>query len=1440
MGKDCIYQTGLDIGSTTAKIALINERHEIVFSRYARHNAKIFEVLKQFLASLLMEKGNCLLKIHLTGSAGLGLSQKLDLPFVQEVIATSEWVNHHYFQTGTVIDIGGEDSKMIFMAQGKPPDIRMNGSCAGGTGSFIDQMASLLNISILEFNTLAQNDTGIYSVASRCGVFAKTDVQNLLSRNVSPKDIAGSVFHAIAIQCINTLARGMKIQPKLLLCGGVFSFLPELAQAFLRVLNLSPCDRIIPDRPELIPAMGAALFSRRLTTCLEVRALMEKLDQARQGPARATNRMHPLFRDEQTRLQWEREKPWIQLKKTTLGDYSGTDCFLGIDSGSTTTKVVIIGQENEILFSWYANNQGDPIRTMIQGLLLFRQALSDQRTTPLEIRKSAVTGYGEELIQAALGIDLGLVETMAHFQAARHVQPHVSFVLDIGGQDMKAIFVDNGSISRVEINEACSSGCGSFVETFANSLGYGVGEFASLACSAEAPCDLGTRCTVFMNSKVKQSLRENATVGEISAGLAYSVVKNCLFKVLKLTDMADLGRNIVVQGGAFKNPSIVRALEMVSGAEVTCSDMPELMGAFGAALMSRDHHEVKVREPSSFAGLNHLEHLDQYQTRQRLCKGCENQCRITQFVFPGKTSFFSGNKCEKFYGSGTHPKSGPRTRGFNFPEFKNNLLFHRELAVHKDPVLNLGIPRCLGLYENFPFWHALFTHCGINLVLSGPSTLALCEKGMGTILSDSICFPAKLAHGHIIDLAEQKPDRIFYPLVVYEAKEFEAAINSYNCPIVSSYADVIHSAVNPAQEFGIPFDRPVVTFHDQGLLLKACRRYLLQFHIPEKVISKAFALALAAQAAYREEIYKKAGELIDRAGAENRLLVVLVGRPYHVDPLINHKIPEILAGLGPDLITEDALGEDALGFALEDSFRDIQVITQWAYPNRVYHAAAWAARQPDNVQVVQINSFGCGPDAVVVDETREILKTRGKNLCLIKVDEITSTGSAKLRLRSMVEALKSRKKNQEKSQAKRPGQPVCRPKPAVFGKEDRTRTILAPFFAEDYAPYLPALFANAGYEFEILPRPDKESMDLGLQYANNDICYPGILVIGDIVKALKVHDPEKIAIGITQTGGQCRATSYLSLIRKALVAAGFAHVPVISVTASSNLSLQPGFQVNWLRMIPMLYTATMFADCLAKMHCATAVREKTRGESQEIRNFYIQAALPHIRSNHCSGILDLLGKAVQDFNRVEVDQAVLPRVGIVGEIYVKYNGFANQNLIDWLMAQGVEPVLSPIIHYFTQDLVNYKENIQLHLRHWKISDLLGYPIKWFVNHTQNKINRIFSKFRHGTPFHDIRTIAQKAGRILSMSNQFGEGWIVAGEIACFAQEGVNHVLSLQPFGCIANHIVSKGVETRIKALYPDMNLLFLDYDAGMSEVNVLNRLHFMVENARRVRGSRFF
>ena len=1411
------FKAGLDIGSTTAKIALLDSEDNLVFSAYQRHYAKIRETVDAFFRQILEEKGDISLELRLTGSVALDLSQKLNIPFVQEVIAADETIRRYYPDVRCAMDIGGEDAKMVFFTPGRLPDIRMNGSCAGGTGSFIDHIAALMNISPYQLNELAASYKHIYPLASRCGVFAKTDVQNMLSRNIPQPDIAASIFHAVALQCINSLARGIPIKPKMLLCGGVFAFLPELVKAFSKVLGFSDSEMIVPKRSELIPAIGAALFQKYKNDPILLSHLILRFNEVLCETVEVKDRLPALFKNRTHFSEWKKASEPVHISTCPIETYTEQDVFLGIDSGSTTTKIIVMGKNKEIVFSFYQNNNGNPIRTVIQGLQKFYKQMQEVKPD-LQIKGSAVTGYGEDLIRAAFNMNLGLVETMAHTLAARFIDPDVSFILDIGGQDMKAVFIDQGVINRIELNEACSSGCGSFLEALAASLKLSVEEFAGLACQSRAPCDLGTRCTVFMNSKIKQSLRENASISDISAGLSYSVIKNCLFKVLKLQALSEIGEHIVLQGGTFKNPSVVRALELMTGKNVRISDIPELMGAFGAALYACDKaHTIKE---SGFPSPDSIEEVESCQTREIKCKGCENTCRVLRFTFSLGQDFFSGNKCEKHFSA----RGEIKKPGFDFAAYKRELIFKRELAPHKKPpVITFGLPRCLNIFDNFVFWHTLLSTCGFNLVLSAPSTVRMAEKGMGTVMSDNICFPAKLVHGHIVDLIEKGVDRIFYPIVIYEKNRFEDALNSYNCPIVSGYADVIESAVHPGQEFGIPLDRPVVNFNDRLLLKKVCHTYLKQFNIPKKLINAALDTALAADEAYHRDILHKAAPIIDKAKKDQSLLIVLAGRPYHTDSLINHKIPEILSGLGADIISEDAVP------VLKDSLKDAWVLTQWNYPNRIYNAAKWVAQQPAHIQLVQLNSFGCGPDAIVIDEVIEILKTGKKNHTLIKVDEISSPGSVRLRLRSMIESLKFRRTSIKPSLDRRK-------KFVKFQPEDKRRIILAPFFSEDYSVYLHELFSNTGYNFYILPKPDRESVDLGLQYASNDICYPGTIVIGDIIKALKKESFSRndIAIGITQTGGQCRASNYLALIRKAIFNAGYDDIPVISVTTVGGLAnqpgFQPGFQINWLANLRIFMTSVLFADTIAKMYYAAATREKIPGRSQTIRQFYMKKGASAMAANRPSLLFKLLEQAIRDFNEISVHKKDYPRIGIVGEIYAKYNYFANQDLAHFLMSQGIEPVIPPLVDYFVQDLVNFREYINTGIRRRRLNDLWAIPIEWMWNFYYKKVNKLLSGFRYALPFDDIHRLAEQASNIVSMPHQFGEGWLISGEVAIFAEHGINDVISVQPFGCIANHVISKGVSKKIRSLYPHMNLRFLDFDSGISEANVRNRLHFMTEH----------
>ncbi len=1406
---------GIDLGSTTAKLVVLGPGNDLIHRDYRRHNAQVSETLHSMIEDVKSYLGDIDVSVSVTGSAGFGVAERYDLPFVQEVVAAAETVRKLYPDVRTLIDVGGEDSKMIFFDPKMRVDIRMNGNCAGGTGAFIDQMATLLNVDISDLDGMVKRSGSIHSMASRCGVFAKTDVQNLMARKISKEDIAASVFHAVALQTVSTLSRGYDPLPKVLFCGGPFTFLPELKRSYMKVLDLHDEDILDPEHPELVPAIGTAIYNDvdRLETTLS--GLEGILARTITSDEFLGNRLDPLFRDEEEFREWESGRMTPISRTSSLKDLEGKRTFLGIDSGSTTTKVVLIDGGGSIAYRYYSNNRGDPIgavKTGLEGLI----SEAEKSGVKIDIASSCVTGYGEDLIKAAYGMDIGMVETLAHFRAAREFIDGTSFILDIGGQDMKAIFIHGGIINDIEINEACSSGCGSFIETFANNLGERVDDFAIKACMAKQPYDLGTRCTVFMNSKVKQALREGATVGDISAGLALSVVKNCLYKVLKIKDTEVLGDRIVVQGGTFRNPAVHRALELILGTEVTCSDSPELMGAYGAALTAMDHHS-KEPSASAFIGLSNLSLAADNTARYLKCQGCQNNCTVTQLTFGSGKIFYTGNKCERIFTN----RGKENEPGRNLPDFKLDLLFSRKTLPAGKPVARVGIPRVLNMFENYPFWNALLVGSGFEIVLSPPSTSEISELGSRNIMSENICFPAKLVNGHIKALASMDVDRIFLPMVIYEEEEFDDQLNTFNCPVVSGYPDVVRSAVDTEQKFNIPFDSPSITFRNKRLLRQACWKYLSGLGVPKKLFNTAFEGAVKAQIEYKEKVRKEALGIIERSREEDRLVVLLVGRPYHIDHMINHKLTEMISNLGADVITEDSV-------PIKDrSMNGVGVLTQWQYPNRVYKAVQWAKGQ-DNVEVVQLNSFGCGPDALVCDEARTILAESGKNHTLIRIDEVSSPGSIKLRLRSMMESLEMR------GLGKR-FQPIKRKVTPPFERKDRSRKIIAPFFSRFTSPLIIAAFRSQGYDIEILPEPDRESVEIGLKYCNNEICYPAIIVIGDILKALLSgrYDTAKVAAGITQTGGQCRASSYLSLLQKALVSAGFEDVPVVTITTSSlPLNYQPGMEYNMPRLLRMGVQGILFADSIMAMYYTTAVREVRKGEADRLADKYIDLAREAVERGQEMHLVDLLDRAVHEFNQVDTDNKKYPQIGYVGEIYVKYNPFGNFFVVDWMVQNGIEVIVPPIFDFFAQYFLNerFQINEKIHSRGMRY--FLSYPEEWYTRYHIRRFERVRRKFKHYRRSHYIGALAKSAKNVVNLVDQFGEGWLIPAEIGAFAEENVHNVVCVQPFGCISNHIIGKGVEKALKKKYPDLNVLYLDMDAGSSEVNLYNRLEFIIRSAK--------
>jgi len=1413
-----IYPVGVDIGSTTAKVVILNEKGELIFSRYRRHHARTVETALDIFKEALQEIGNLKFDPAITGSAGMGAAEILGLPFVQEVVASAGLIRKKYPEVRTFIEMGGEDAKIIFFDDNLRPNIRMNGSCAGGTGAFIDQMAVLLNIPVSKFNGLAEKSESIYPIASRCGVFAKTDIQALLSQDVSKEDIAASVFHSVALQVISSLSRGREIRSKVLIGGGPLTFYPALRKAFLNILSFeNKNDLIVPNHPELIPAMGAAIAQDLDRHTVMLRKFMEMpVKKNNRNSKNKTARLAPLFKSRAEYDTWLEEHANDQVTRAALSEVKGENLFLGVDSGSTTTKLILVNQDGQIVLSYYGSNHGNPIEAVKSGLSEFREKFIEAGFEPRIIR-TAATGYGEDLIMAAFGLNDGVVETMAHYRAAKYFDKDISFILDIGGQDMKAIYINNGAVSNIQVNEACSSGCGSFIETFARSMGYGVADFAKIACEQNAPFDLGTRCTVFMNSKVKQALREGASISDISAGLAYSVIKNSLHKVLRLKDTVVLGNRIIAQGGTFKNHAVLRAFELLLQKKVIRPDIPELMGAFGAALTALKAHSLRPDQSTLFNGVAEPDLKIEFTKKELECKGCENRCAVMQFIFTNGNRFYTGNRCERHFSNGARAKN---TR-INMASEKIKLLFQRNTEPSSEPILTFGIPRCLNIYENFPFWCELLVSCGFRVELSSSSNFKLFEKGLSTVMSENICFPAKLAHGHIFDLIEKGVDRIFYPNVVYENIEYTEAMDSYNCPVVTGYPDVLKSAINPEDKYRIPLDNPAVSFKDKHLLKKQLHLFLKQFGISSRTVSKSVEKGLEAQKKFREELKKKAGIVMADAEKKGEMAVVLAGRPYHIDPLINHGIPNLLAGMGVHVITEDCIPEDH-----QTDLADIKVLTQWAYANRLFAAAEWVSRT-QNLEIIQITSFGCGPDAITSDEIRDIIVNSGKIYTMIKMDEIANLGAVKIRLRSMLEAVRENRSAGNSTQKKAP---AIHP---VFTPQNKKKTLIAPYFSPFYSPLIPAAFRPFGLNVEVLPPQDKASVEFGLKHINNDMCYPAVIVAGDIIKAFKSgqYDPDSTSVIMTQTGGQCRASSYIGLIRKCLASAGLDQVQVVTLSGD-GLEPQSEFQIDRKNLLKHLGLGIIFADPIAHMCISTTAREKNPGDAKRLHAKYLAEMHYGIENADYNYLLNLLKRAVSSFNDIQICGESAPKIGVVGEIFVKYNFFSNGNIIEWLSQQGVEVVLPSLHNFFAQRIINETYNQKAFFKQSMVDIIKTRILDIYANYHLFRIERVMQDFRFYTKHFNLKKLAETTGQVVSLANQFGEGWLLTAEMIGMLENGIGNIVCLQPFGCISNHITGSGMEKKLKEMYPYFNLLSLDMDAGSSEVNILNRLHFMLIAAK--------
>lgn len=1403
---------GIDIGSTTVKIAILDGEHHLLYSDYERHYANIQETLALLLSRASDSLGSIDLIPRITGSGGLTLSEHLHIPFIQEVVAVASALQDHDPQTDVAIELGGEDAKIIYFSGGI--DQRMNGICAGGTGSFIDQMAALLQTDATGLNAYAAHFKAIYPIAARCGVFAKSDIQPLINEGVTREDLAASIFQAVVNQTISGLACGKPIRGHVAFLGGPLHFLPELRQAFVRTLHLDSDHTIAPEHSHLFAAIGAALNAleqRDQLSSINLASLISRLSDGIHMQFEV-KRMEPLFQSQEEYAAFTIRHEQNRVKTRDLATYKG-DCFLGIDAGSTTTKVALVGEDGSLLYRFYSNNNGSPLATAIRAM----NEIKEQIPPSAQIAWSCSTGYGEALLKSAFMLDEGEVETISHYYAAAFFDPQVDCILDIGGQDMKCIKIRDNTVDSVQLNEACSSGCGSFIETFAKSLNYEVEDFAREALFAKNPIDLGTRCTVFMNSNVKQAQKEGASVADISSGLAYSVIKNALFKVIKITGPSDLGSHVVVQGGTFYNNAVLRSFEKISGCEATRPDIAGIMGAFGAALIARERYS-HTRE-TTMLPLEKIIHLS-YTTSMTRCKGCNNNCVLTVNQFGSSRRFVTGNRCERGLGLERTKKDIP-----NLFDYKFRRMFDYEpLTADQAPMGAIGIPRVLNQYENYPFWAVFFKELGFRTVLSPQSTKNIYELGIESIPSESECYPAKLAHGHIAWLIKQGIKTIFYPCIPYERNETPDAGNHFNCPMVTSYAENIKNNMEELVEQEIRFLNPFMAFTNEEILTKQLIVIMgKEFDLSAIQVQKAAHLAWEELLRSRRDMMKKGEETLDWLKTHGKRGIVLAGRPYHADPEIHHGIPELITSYGFAVLTEDSVSH------LAKTERPLVVTDQWMYHSRLY-AAASLVRTSDHLDLIQLNSFGCGLDAVTTDQVHDILSSAGKIYTVLKIDEVNNLGAARIRIRSLIAALRVR--DQKNYNPKMMSSAYNR---TVFTRTMKKEyTLLCPQMSPIHFDLLEPAIRSAGYRIKILHNDNRSAIDIGLQYVNNDACYPSLIVIGQIMEALLSgeYDLDHTAVLMSQTGGGCRASNYVGFIRRALEKAGMSHIPVISVNAN-GMETNPGFHLT----IPMLIKslqAVVYGDIFMRVLYATRPYEKEPGSANALHEAWKDRCI-HSLSKRTYSMMEFsrnIRGIVRDFDALPRLNVIKPKVGIVGEILVKFSPLANNHIVELLEREGAEAVMPDLLDFLLYCFYNNNFKAE-HLGGKKSNAALGNIIVSLLEYMRKTARAELLNSCHFTAPSEIRKLAELAKDFVSLGNQTGEGWFLTGEMLELIYNGVNNIVCTQPFGCLPNHIVGKGVIKELRKHYPQSNIIAVDYDPGASEVNQLNRIKLMLATAQK-------
>lgn len=1515
---------GLDIGSTTVKAVVLDDSDSLdstLFADYRRHHANVratMEGLLEDVRARLAELGRADEPVHLaiTGSGGLALADAVHVPFVQEVIAETRAIDEAIPQADVIIELGGEDAKITYL---KPtPEQRMNGSCAGGTGAFIDQMSTLLDTDAAGLNEMAKDYQTLYPIASRCGVFAKTDLQPLINDGAAKPDLAASIFTAVATQTIAGLASGRPIHGTVVFLGGPLFFMSELREAFRRALDGKVDEFITPTDAHLYVAYGAALAVGEpgqiehadKYPARSLDDIINALEDLKNLPSN-TATMPPLFDTAADRDAFNARHHREHVHVGTLEGACGPH-FLGIDAGSTTIKATLVNDDREIVWSSYATNDGRPLTAAIEIVKRIQSELPDGAW----IARSCATGYGEGLITTGLHLDEGVVETMAHYRGAEMVSPGVTAVIDIGGQDMKYLAVTDGVIDSIAVNEACSSGCGSFLQTFARSMGLTIEEFTQAALNSEHPVDLGSRCTVFMNSSVKQAQKEGASIEDIAAGLCYSVVRNALYKVIKLRDSGELGDTVVVQGGTFLNDAVLRAFELLTEREVTRPNIAGLMGAYGAALTARMHYDDIADDTdgdtdeagvhvASVDGVNHTisgilsgTALDELSmtTERDVCKLCQNHCKLTITTFHDGSRYVTGNRCER--GGDAKRKRSDRP---NLYDYKYKRAFaYRRLTDKKATRGEIGIPRVLNMYENYPFWFTLLTNLGFKVVISGRSSHELFETGIESIASENICYPAKLVHGHIKWLLNKGITNIFYPCVSYEDNLVEDADNHFNCPVVANYPVVIGANMPELRDEGINYMRPYFNLAKHDLMVDRIVTEFAWANVTREEAEQAVAAAYAEDKVFKHDVQQEGLRALAYMKEHDCRGIVLAGRPYHVDPEVNHGIPETICALGMVVFSEDSIswldpadkpqltaylaeGEsdpkahDNAGFRHVGDRKvtkmPLRVMNQWAYHARLYRAANFVSAWP-GLELVQLNSFGCGLDAITTDQVSEILADKADVYTMLKIDEVSNLGAAKIRLRSLKAAVEERERNNARetatfrktgSEAPTPGRQVMldavlgtpggqRTQATMsnyanrvpFGKDmRRDYTIVVPQMSPIHFRLVEAAVRASGYKFDILEHASKTDVETGLKYVNNDACYPAIMTVGQLVEAIKSgrYDADSTALAISQTGGMCRATNYFALIRKALVDAGYPQIPVLAISTQGFVD-NPGFTPT----VPLLHRAAksliigdLLMKCLYRVrpYEATAgsanrlyerwntiVRETllNHGSSATAKRYYGRAYWPYPK---------LVAKIVETFDALplrDIERKV--RVGVVGEILVKYQPDANNHVVDVIESQDCEAVVPGIIDFMTmRPYINEwnERNIGTGRNKALMAAFKG-VIHAYMKPVNDALAKSRGKFDRDLPMGEL---VKKAQTVTSIGVQAGEGWLLTGEIVELIESGCPNIICAQPFACLPNHVTGRGMFGKIRRLYPRANIVSIDYDPGASEANQLNRIKLMIAAAKK-------